>query len=71
MIALLTAFVVACSPGYTAPPTPDIPVMPPMPAGAAPATPVLPPPLPTYVINGDGGRIDCVPNYQTCWVPTR
>lgn len=52
------------------PPLPeDTPTMPPMPPGYnAPATPVLPPPLPTYVIEGGGTRIDCTANYENCWV---
>jgi len=33
----------------------------------APPTPVLPPPLPTYIVEGDGGRWNCTPNYEFCW----
>lgn len=33
----------------------------------APPTPVLPPPLPTYIVNGDGGRMNCTPGYEYCW----
>lgn len=32
-----------------------------------PGLPTPPPPLPTYVIDGNGERLDCTPNYQTCW----
>lgn len=31
------------------------------------ATTPSPPPLPTYVIQGDGTRIDCTSNYEFCW----
>ena len=32
-----------------------------------PATTPPLPPLPTYIVNGDGSRMDCTPNYQYCW----
>lgn len=44
-------------------------------AGSASATPTtpglptIPPPLPTQVVNGDGSRLNCTPNYQYCWLP--
>lgn len=37
------------------------------PGNTAPPTPEIPPPLPTYVTGGDGGRFNCAPNYQYCW----
>lgn len=32
-----------------------------------PGLPTLPPPLPTYVVTDNGERLDCTPNYETCW----
>lgn len=32
-----------------------------------PGTPTPPPPLPTQVVNGDGTRLNCTPNYTYCW----
>lgn len=32
-----------------------------------PGLPTTPPALPTYVVRGDGTRIDCTPNYTQCW----
>lgn len=32
-----------------------------------PGLPTIPPPLPTYVIQNDGTRLDCTPNYTYCW----
>jgi hypothetical protein len=40
------------------------------PGNTAPSTPEIPPPLPTYVTNGDGSRMNCTPNYQSCWPDT-
>ena len=32
-----------------------------------PGQPTKPPTLPTYVVRGDGTRVDCTPNFQHCW----
>ena len=37
---------------------------------ADPLLPTPPPAPPTYVITDNGERIDCTPNYQTCWRST-
>lgn len=34
-----------------------------------PGLPTPPPALPTYVVQGDGTRLDCTPNYTYCWKP--
>ncbi|QDH91862.1 hypothetical protein SEA_PHRAPPUCCINO_187 [Mycobacterium phage Phrappuccino] len=37
------------------------------PDNTAPPTPEIPPPLPTYIVNGDGSRMNCTPTYSYCW----
>ena len=34
-----------------------------------PGLPTPPPPLPTYIVQGDGSRVTCTPNYEQCWLP--
>jgi len=43
------------APGVCAPYTPGM------------ATPAPSPPLPTYIVNADGSRMTCTPNFQFCW----
>ncbi|QZE10360.1 hypothetical protein SEA_SCOOBYDOOBYDOO_9 [Mycobacterium phage ScoobyDoobyDoo] len=31
-----------------------------------PGLPTIPPPLPTYIVNDDGTRTTCSPNFTTC-----
>lgn len=31
------------------------------------ATPVPPPPQPIQIVNPDGTRMTCTPNYEYCW----
>lgn len=32
-----------------------------------PGLPTPPPPLPTYVVDGDGTRLNCNPPQRVCW----
>jgi hypothetical protein len=31
--------------------------------------PTIPPALPTYIVNGDGSRMNCTPTMSYCWRP--
>jgi hypothetical protein len=52
-VTALLAVLIALGPGYDAPPTPEVPT----------------PTYPTYIVEGDGGRMSCTPTMTYCWEP--